>query len=169
MQGTLIYSHGSGLTFEIERYQDFSTTKMAWRHRYRQRDAGHDWSNGWHHMEDCVAAIDDAHVDLLPRDDDPPWFACAIVMHDKSYGGPEEGGWYYDTYEPQIGPDVPTPAVFKTRAEAEAWCDDQTLWCQGQNEARHPPSSTISDGHYATMIYEGEFPCTLPKERPHYE
>ena len=71
MRGSLIYSHDSGLAFEIERYEDMSRVgQKMW--RYRQRDMNHDWSQDWSRPDDCIAAIDDAHVDLLPRDDDTP-------------------------------------------------------------------------------------------------
>jgi len=171
MQGSLIYTHPCGNSYEIQKYLDVSLAKQCSMWRYRLCDSQVDWSSGWHRAEDAVSAIDDLCFDLLPREGEPEpaWFSCAIVMHDKSYGGPEEGGWWYDTFEPQMGPDVPMPAIFKTRAEAEHWCDEQTEWCVEQNQDRHSPGSTISDGHYTTMIYEAEFPCHEPKEVPHYE
>ena len=46
MRGSLIYSHDSGLAFEIERYEDMSRVgQKMW--RYRQRDMNHDWSQDW--------------------------------------------------------------------------------------------------------------------------
>lgn len=100
----------------------------------------------------------------------PKFFSVAVVMYDKAYGGPEEGGWYFDTYEP-----VPEYAhltkVVKTKAEAYAARDGLLAYIEVEklNEGRRDVNSVLSEGQYDVYIYHGEYPCYEPKVRPHYE
>lgn len=51
----------------------------------------------------------------------------AVVRYatDRAYGGPEEGGWWYDVGELE-------KVVLVTRDQKKAWA-----WCRRLNEARH--------------------------------
>jgi hypothetical protein len=100
---------------------------------------------------------------------EPAFYVVCVALRDKAYGGPEEGGWWYDTTEPQLGGDFPIPVVVKTRDEAEAAADIMSDWCLPQNEGRPSTSSVLSEGVYVSMIYEGEWPRDLPETVPHYE
>ena len=101
---------------------------------------------------------------------EPAFYVVCVVLQDRAYGGPEEGGWYYDTTQPCLGGHYPIPVVVKTRDEAEAAADQlYDEWCLERNEGRPSTSSVLSEGRYGTFIYEGDWPECLPKERPHYE
>ena len=99
----------------------------------------------------------------------PAFYVVCVVHMDRAYGGPEEGGWWYDTTEPVVGPDIPLPSVWRTMDEAQAACDALSDWCVEHNEGRREIGSVLSEGRYGTMIYEGQFPHPTPEERPHYE
>lgn len=163
MKGTFIYTHPTGKRFEVT---SADGTLYQWR-EVKTNEIEQPWQKAAWPFEELGNLID--HFDEKAEEDRAAFYSACIVLHNKSYGGPEEGGWWYDTYEPQIVPWAPLPVFVVTREEAEAWCDKQTLWCQEQNADRHPPSSMLSEGHYTTMIYEEEAPCIIPKEKPHYE
>lgn len=78
---------------------------------------------------------------------------------DRGYGGPEEGGWWYDLGKPVAS--VP----FETLREAEAWQDTM--------EERFPHTGTSSSviysgGDYRTHIERG-FAEPWPDRTPRYE
>ncbi len=105
----------------------------------------------------------------LPPLTEPAWYAVCVALRDKAYGGPEEGGWWYDTTQPNLDGDFPMPVIVRTRDEAEAEADKMADWCTAQNEGRPSISSVLSQGVYVPMIYEGVWPHHLPTEVPHYE
>jgi hypothetical protein len=105
---------------------------------------------------------DDEHADWC-LDDVTPRLFVNVYLWDRSYGGPEEGGWWFDTYAPD--PDHCTRHA--TEAEAEAWSESMLDWCQAQNAERHDPYSSISDGHYVVRL-EAWPPQEEPACRPHY-
>lgn len=115
-----------------------------------------------HSREDCTPEEPDAPA--------IPFYAVAIVMYDKAYGGPEEGGWYYATFEP-VQEYAFLTKIVKTDKESREACaflrkyiDDHKL-----NEGRRSVDSVLSEGEYTVHVYEGEYPCFHPKTRPHYE
>ena len=84
-------------------------------------------------------------------------FAC-VGMIDRAYGGPEEGGWYFDTY-------APVKAV-KCKL-ADAWKVVERLERQYSNEGRYPVSSVLSEGEYRVSIsYKPE--VASPEGKPAY-
>lgn len=95
-----------------------------------------------------------------------------VYEEGQSYGGPEEGGWWYSTGEPvdhplnRVWPDDQMP-------EARAYCqlhNRTTLPEQNREEGRHQPYSVLSRGDYLRMILDvNEIPAPYPKERPHYD
>ena len=86
------------------------------------------------------------------------------------YGGPEEGGWWYDAGTP-----------------VEAWVpvgfmdEDQAYdYCRAMNEAEHERADAEEDysytsvlagrsTHYAYRVEEDPVPHAYPERRPHYE
>jgi hypothetical protein len=95
-----------------------------------------------------------------------------VYLYDREYGGPEEGGWWYDTYSPITDSsdwDSPPPkhGHFPTVEEAEKAITALDEWCKIENSTRRSPSSVLSDGHYTTRLeaWPAEFE---PKQRPHY-
>lgn len=100
----------------------------------------------------------------------PSFFAVAIVMYDKAYGGPEEGGWYYSTYEP-VQEYAHLTKIVKTEEESREACAVLRKYIEDHklNEGRRSVDSVLSEGQYTVEVYENEYPCFHPKERPHYE
>lgn len=103
-----------------------------------------------------------------------PWTVC-IVMHDRVYGGPEEGGWYYDTYDPF------DHAALELMKEHSLGCftysktnKNSAVWLmrkfadKANKEERRDANSVNSKGEYSVEVYEG-YPKFLPEERPRYE
>lgn len=104
------------------------------------------------------------------RDDSAPFFVAAAYLVERRYGGPEEGGWWYDAGDPiDDDPDLPSPVVTATRDEAYAAMRimrdtlDATV-----NVGRREKSSVLSDGVYEAHVSPG-YPRSFPEDRPHYE
>ena len=103
-----------------------------------------------------------------------PWMVC-IVMHDRVYGGPEEGGWYYDTYDPF---DIAALELMKehelgifTYSKSEMQIARDNMWeivDRINKQERRNPNSVFSIGEYSVEVYEG-YPKYIPEERPTYE
>lgn len=95
-------------------------------------------------------------------------FVVAVYLVDRCYGGPEEGGWWYDA-----GNLVRTVKVFKNENRAIDYCrrlnrklDSRTI---GPNVDRRDKNSVLSEGVYEAHIYEIAAPMRFPEERPRYE
>ena len=92
-------------------------------------------------------------------------YIVSIYMIDKRYGGPEEGGWWYN-----IGDLVRTMHVFGNEGAAYAYCNrlndklGTTL-----NKGRRPISSVLSTGRYAAKVHENHAPLHYPGSQPYYE
>ena len=137
------------------------------------------WYAHLYHMEE--SALDPIYADTLEEMDElvlehckyiyetsqdaPVWIAPGI--EDKAYGGPEEGGWYYDTFELKQGPGIPVMTCVK-RGDLECYEDEMKDWCDAQNVDRPEISSVLSEGRWSYRIFE-EVPHSTPKERPRYE
>lgn len=82
----------------------------------------------------------------------------------RNYGGPQEGGWYYDT-----GTVVACFPVLRHRAErllerVKDRCDRIN-----REERRRCPSSVLSRGDYLVAWLEDRPGEDYPRERPGYE
>jgi len=96
-----------------------------------------------------------------------PW-TVAIYMIDRQYGGPEEGGWYYDAGDPDIE-FIKYLRGFDDEEEANAYCFDlNARVCEELNKGRPSIGSVLSQGRYAARVCDG-FPKHFPKHRPYYE
>ena len=93
-----------------------------------------------------------------------PWFVCLYLI-DRAYGGPEEGGWYYECGQPE-----PTQhlRVFDTIEEARAYVMSLKPVEVEMNAGRPDISSVLSRGCYDFRIARG-WPEAYPANRPHYE
>ena len=80
-----------------------------------------------------------------------------VYLIDKAYGGPEEGGWYYD-YGIVVGT---MPFSSLSVQAAEAYCDKA-------NAGRPSISDVDSVGWYSVYI-EDEQGTNFPDRRPFYE
>lgn len=92
----------------------------------------------------------------------------AIYLVDRAYGGPEEGGWWYDCGERFSGfaPIVCEGrlAVRKALAKCRVFIRQHRM-----NEGRHEPNSVLCDGWYLPQSFGGEVaPHHFPQARPTY-
>jgi len=101
------------------------------------------------------------------------WVALYLV--DLAYGGPEEGGWWYQTgtlvVDPQTYNEVGgAPAAFVARADAAALRERLEPGLNKLNAGRPPIEASNSVGVYDLRITRAQvLPTQFPDQRPHYE
>jgi hypothetical protein len=89
---------------------------------------------------------------------------------DQAFGGPEEGGWWYETGYPLFQ----YARCFNSRhSEEEIERFRVRLFgvCKRLNKhegRRYPISSVASEGQYMVRTTEGELPAPYPSRRPYY-
>jgi hypothetical protein len=95
-------------------------------------------------------------------------FVVAVYFSDLAYGGPEEGGWWYETgdldliYAEQWFPDRVSAIGYRRLM--------QNMLDKILNHDRRPISSVRSEGAYQARVYSGGFaPSYYPATKPHYE
>ena len=92
-------------------------------------------------------------------------YIVAVYLQDRAFGGPEEGGWWYDT-----GNHVRTMRVFGNESQAIAYSYrlNEKL-ATTLNRGRRSISSILSTGRYGAEVYDDFAPKHYPVTRPHYE
>jgi hypothetical protein len=92
-------------------------------------------------------------------------FVLALYEVDRAYGGPEEGGWYYDCGE------LRRPLrVFANESAAYAAARRCNEWLRVlQRDCRSVGSVLYRGGRYAAQVFERIAPEHYPVQRPHYE
>lgn len=92
-------------------------------------------------------------------------YILAAYELDQAYGGPEEGGWYYDTGDLRrvLGARKDKEAAYATCRRLNALLG--TL----QRDHRRVSSVLYGGGRYAVRVYKGHAPSHYPLERPYYE
>lgn len=110
-----------------------------------------------------------------PEEPVPNFWYLNVYLTDRAYGGPEEGGWYYDCGVPAT--DLPDVAVcygpysnseedqFKLNVQRE---HVQLLLDQHNRERRSDLNSVLSEGRYV-VDKEGHIAKHWPETRPYYE
>ena len=100
------------------------------------------------------------------------FYVVAVFETNKTYGGPEEGGWWYSCGSPYVELGWMTK-VFKgtEHTEAHQYRDELQMVCDHINQAekRHRPSSVLCNGWLEAQVLANEYPSDFPKEAPHYE
>lgn len=95
-------------------------------------------------------------------------YVVGVYLTDREFGGPEEGGWWYDT-----GDLVRPIRVFKSERSAYAYSNRLNARLQsrviGPNVGRRSKSSVLSEGEYEARVHEGCCPSYFPEVRPRYE
>lgn len=92
-------------------------------------------------------------------------FVVAFYEIDRAYGGPEEGGWWFDT-----GQLVRIHRVFLDEAKAEAACRRANrILHQIQRELRSVGSVIYDGGRYAADVFPDNAPPFFPATRHHFE
>ena len=140
-----------------------------------EKDITHEedcWTDGqvrtcvkWHFID---AAEDKAKAATFYETLFPPFtLYVSLYLVDRSYGGAEEGGWWYPCGEP----DEETVKTFMStdRASAEAYAHELETERDERNAHRHSDiSSVLSEGRFEVVIEEDK-PAPFPRTRPHYE
>lgn len=95
-------------------------------------------------------------------------YIVSVYLVDQAWGGPEEGGWWY-----QVGELVRTLRVMRNEEAAYAFCRrlNHRLRSRafGPNKGRRSISSVLSEGEYCAEVYENAAPASYPDRRPRYE
>lgn len=106
--------------------------------------------------------------------------SVAFYDVDLAYGGPEEGGWYFQYGEPSTEAELmlqtklftaffdPQYLVLRPSAEAKSYVVSLLPKLDALNEGRPDISSVASIGKYAILIEEG-YPKSFPASKPQYE
>jgi hypothetical protein len=92
-------------------------------------------------------------------------YYVGIYNVDMAYGGPEEGGWYYDT-----GSLKRALRIFPSEDQAYAFACRANRLLKYLERHKRPVSSAAYNGdrHYVE-VHANELPRYYPKELPHYE
>lgn len=92
-------------------------------------------------------------------------YVLAVYEVNRAYGGPEEGGWWYD-----CGELARVLGVRRSEDDAYALARRLNGWLARLQSGRREVSSVIYDGgRYAVEVYEHKPPAFYPAERPRYE
>ena len=83
----------------------------------------------------------------------------------REFGGPEEGGWWFDT-----GEFVDCKAMFTTLDEAEEYVGSAEVeeWLERMREDQRPTDSVLCAG-WTDLFIELAPGAHFPSVRPHYE
>lgn len=97
-------------------------------------------------------------------------YSVGIYLVDQAFGGPEEGGWWFDTGELQEQ-FWKYKRYFLTREEASMYCRRINDFLHMKyNKDRRPKYSVLSEGVFECIVFEGfHLPEYFPERRPHYE
>ena len=89
----------------------------------------------------------------------------AIYAIDRAYGGPEEGGWWYDTgtLERIVAIRHSEEGAFELARRADR------LLSHIERDRRDIGSMAYGGERHAAEVFETTAPRFFPEERPHYE
>lgn len=92
-------------------------------------------------------------------------YLVALYRLDRVYGGPEEGGWHYNSGELER-----IVRTFPTHAAATSAALRINAWLERVQSHRSPISSVIYDqSRFGARVCRHTAPLRFPIERPHYE
>lgn len=96
----------------------------------------------------------------------PMNYVIGLYLVDRKYGGPEEGGWWYDAGELQT-----TLKAFPTSEKAHAYADRyNALLKRFVNRGRRRDlGSVCCEGAYQAHVHHIVVPLRFPATRPYYE
>jgi len=116
------------------------------------------WGENAYRVNDCYSRLDDYESDCQCL---CHWGQYYINVYelDRNYGGPEEGGWWYDSGEPILS--VP----FDTIKEAYEYRDKMEV----KFPRTHKSSSVLYNGGDYSVVMERRFAEAYPNVTPRYE
>ncbi len=91
------------------------------------------------------------------------YYVCVYLV-DRAYGGPEEGGWYYNYGIPQL---KPNSLQTGSKSYAQYYLSFLEEWCRVRNLQRPSIYSVLSEGRYEAVL-STEPPAPYPAEKPIY-
>lgn len=94
-------------------------------------------------------------------------YVIAVYERDRLYGGPEEGGWWYDT-----GQKIRTIAVVAGEEAAYAMARRVNRLLEYRDDFYNRvriSSVAYQGGELRVRVYKGTAPDHYPEERPYYE
>lgn len=106
--------------------------------------------------DDAAPYLAEELIDVTPKQ------FLNVYLYDRAYGGPEEGGWWYNTFEP-----VADRSKLVSEAEGPAALEALQAELAAENKGRRHPSSVLSEGHYTARL-EAWPAQHEPAHRPHY-
>lgn len=84
-----------------------------------------------------------------------------VVLTDRAYGGPEEGGWWYNSGDVETTVPVTLDTVQVEYEKAKKFCDEE-------NDCRNSDISSVnSEGKYEIQADVGPG-VSYPQQTPHY-
>lgn len=109
----------------------------------------------------------------FPHPAKSPYYEVAIYLHNRAYGGPEEGGWWYDTYERCMGtsalPAQPVSFTDYQKACVAKQCLEEWIDLAYPDNKDIDIGSVNSPGRYVALAFTGKAPPYLPRNTPHFE
>jgi hypothetical protein len=119
-------------------------------------------------IHDQRIAILETLADLagIEPEETGPWYVVqyGVTRH---FGGPEEGGWYYDWHELAL----PVATVETSRQDAKTMCRAMNALAQRdrEREGRHQGRNSVLGGEDIVYVVETTVGSNATTERPHYE
>ena len=97
-------------------------------------------------------------------------YKVQLFFCDRAYGGPQEGGWYFDYGIPVTDSEVgfPVSKRFKSLAKARGYRARIQARLDRLNDTGPSLSSVASEGEYHALICSTK-PRPYPETRPTYE
>lgn len=117
-------------------------------------------------LDDLREAVEDEAAGTI--------FWVGVYLEDRAYGGPEEGGWWFDYGQLQTARWVyekcgAFPSCHPTRAAAKLVREDFQAALESLNEERRSDiGSVLSEGRFVALIFENQLPSHYPETRPRY-
>ena len=84
-------------------------------------------------------------------------------LANRAYGGPEEGGWWYNT-----GVFVECKGIAESRDDAVKFLEELQPYIDRRRETQDPVGSVACDG-YTVVVIERAWGADYPKQRPYFE
>ena len=82
----------------------------------------------------------------------------------KNYGGPEEGGWWYN-----VGQFVECRGIYTLQEQAADRVALLTPLMDIQNKDKHKPDSVLNNNDWSVLYVEKHEGLNFPPQKPHYE
>lgn len=104
--------------------------------------------------------------------DEKGMYLVSVYETNRAYGGPEEGGWWYDTGVPSEDPEaLKYHKSFTSHAKALAYREKvlDDIRRLNEDQGRRSPSSVLCNGYFDVQIDCNTFPKPYPQEIPRYE